>query len=100
MPTGTTAVFEEAVAAEALCGDETVGSAMETGLDDAVFETAAEVATGTTTLIPVVVNAAEGEAERTEFALVSIDDSSDAALERADVTITPGAVSVIVRAMV
>ncbi len=100
MPTGTTAVFGEAVATETLCGDEKVDLTMETRPDDTVVEATAEGATGTTKLMPVVVSAAEGETERTAFALVSMDESSDAALERADVTITPGAVSVMVMAIV
>jgi hypothetical protein len=88
VPTGTTTVFEDVVASETLCGD------------DAVAEVSAEEATGTTKLRSVVESAAEGETESTELALVSIDESADAALERADVTIAPGAVSVMVMAIV
>jgi len=80
VPTGTTIVFE--------------------GLDDGVVEAAAEEATGTTKLRSVVESAAEGETDRNELALVSMDESTDAALERADVTIAPGAVSVMVMAIV
>ena len=47
-----------------------------------------------------MVRAAEGEVESTELALVSMDDNSDSTLERADVTIAPGAVSVMVIAIV
>lgn len=88
MLAGTTTVFEEAV------------SAVETRAGEAAVEAAAEEATGTTKLMSVVPSAAEGETESTEFALVSMDESTDAALERADVTITPGAVSVMVMAIV
>jgi hypothetical protein len=48
----------------------------------------------------VVESTTGAEPERTELALLSIDDSSDAALDAAAVTITPGAVSVMVMAMV
>jgi hypothetical protein len=79
---------------------EKVDSTTGVGLDDGVVEAVAEEATGTTKLRSVVVSAAEGATESTELALVSMDESADAALERADVTITPGAVSVMVMAIV
>ena len=100
MPTGITTVFEDAVASETLCGGEKVGSTGGVGLDGTVVEAATEEATGTTKLRSVVESAAEGETERNELALVSMDESTDAALESADVTIAPGAVSVMVIAIV
>jgi hypothetical protein len=55
------------------------------------------VAMGTTTLIPVVDRDTPPVfAERTEFALVSMDERAEAALLNPDVTTAPGAVSVIV----
>jgi hypothetical protein len=62
-----------------------------------VEPTALTVATGTTTLMPVVVSdTLPVFAERTEFALVSIDDSAEAALLSPDDTAAPGADSVTV----
>lgn len=68
--------------------------------DCAFSDPVVDGAAGTTTLTLVVVRGTDGEAERTEFALLSMDDNSDCALEAAAVTMTPGAVSVMVIAMV
>jgi hypothetical protein len=63
-----------------------------------VVAVAVPVATGITTLIPVVVRDTPPveAAERTELALVSMDESAEAALLIADETTAPGEVSVIV----
>lgn len=92
---GTTATALEALAR----GDR--GEVMTDWVLSAPEDDAAVVATtGTTTLIPVVDRTTDAEPERIELALLSIDDSSDAALDAAAVTIIPGAVSVMVMAMV
>lgn len=96
-------MFEDATTAalEALCcKDDRADTKTDCAFSELVLDGAAEETTGTITLTPVVVRAADGEAERTEFALLSMDDSSDSALDAADVTMTPGAVSVMVIAMV
>ena len=94
-------VADSALLAELGAGATLVCGAVEVPAGTTtVFEATAEEATGTTKLMSVVASAAEGETESTEFALDAMDESSDAALERADVTITPGAVSVMVMAIV
>jgi hypothetical protein len=95
-------VFEDAAAAalEALWRDDRAETMTDWAFRVPVVDGAAGEATGTTTLTPVVVRGADGETERTEFALLSRDDSSDSALDAADVTMTPGAVSVMVIAIV
>jgi len=87
-------------ALEALARGETAGLMTDWVLTEPEDDAAGVATTGTTTLIPVVDRTTDAEPERTELALLSIDDSSDAALDAAAVTITPGAVSVTVMAMV